>query len=104
MAGESNETFKLDVDHVESYFRQTSAVIDRGRAWTANLVAILLVAGLLLSLPLYILALLVKPEAATQLAVVFERWYAVVSPLAGAAIGVYFVTRGETEQGRRRKR
>ena len=58
-----DERFELDVDPVESFLRQTPAVIERGRAWTANLVAILLVLSLLLSLPLYMIALLLRPDA-----------------------------------------
>jgi len=104
MPPESTESFKLDVDRVEDYLRQTPALIERRRAWTANLVAILLVVGLLISLPLYMIALMVKPDAGVPLASVFEKWYAVVSPLAGAAIGAYYAGRSESEQGRRQRR
>src|SRR5437762_376719 len=96
--------FKLDLDPVEGFLSQTPAVIERGRARTANLVAILLVIGLLISLPLYMVALLCKPDAAQSLTAVFDKWYAVVSPLAGAALGAYYATRADPEQRSRRRR
>ncbi|MCI0743220.1 MAG: hypothetical protein L0Y72_29690 [Gemmataceae bacterium] len=103
MPGENGESFELDLDRVESYLSQTPAVIERGRARTANLVALLLITGLLISLPLYMAAILVNPDASQVLASVFDKWYAIVSPLAGAAIGAYYATRAEPEQKRRRR-
>jgi hypothetical protein len=103
MPGDNGESFELDVDKVEGYLTQTPAFIERGRARTANLVALLMVIGLLVSLPLYLLAVFLKPDAASALASVFDKWYSIVSPLAGAAIGAYYATRSEPEQKRRRR-
>jgi hypothetical protein len=102
MPGENGESFELDLDLVEGFLSRTPAVIERGRARTANLVAILLVSGLLTSLPLYMIAVLCNPQAAQSLASVFDKWYAIVSPLAGAAIGAYYAARVQPEQKRRR--
>jgi hypothetical protein len=100
----ASESFELDVERVQSFLRQTPAVIERDRARTANLVALLLVSGVLISLPVYMIALLVRPDAAASLATVFERWYAIVSPLAGAALGAYYTARAESNQGGRSRR
>jgi hypothetical protein len=100
---ENAESFKLDLDRVDAYLNQTPALIERAKARTANLVSVLLVCGLVGSLPLYITALLAKPDSAQMLASVFEKWYSVVSPLAGAAIGAYFATRVEPDQRKRRR-
>ena len=60
MSAENCDTFELDVDRVEGYLTQTPAFIERGRAWTANLVTVLLVSGLLGSLPLYLIAVMLN--------------------------------------------
>ena len=87
------DEFRLDIDPTDAYLKRTPADIERQRARTANTVAMLLIAGVIGSLPLHLLALWLCPDAAQSTAEVFERWYALVSPLAGAAVGAYYVSR-----------
>lgn len=90
---DNGDEFRLDIDAIDSYLKRTPAVIERQRARTANLVAVSLIAGVIGSLPLHLLALWLCPDAADSTGQVFEKWYALVSPLAGAAVGAYYVSR-----------
>jgi len=98
-----DEAFGLDIDPIDAYLRETPAVIERQRASTANIVAILLVVGVVASLPLHVLAVWLSPDATDALTTVFEKWYAMVSPLAGAAVGAYYVSRSASRREARRK-
>ena len=90
---QQHEEIRLDTEPLDEFLKRTPAVIERQRAWTANLLAVLLVAGVLLSLPVYLFTLLWKPDSAELINVVFEKWFALISPLAGAAVGAYYATR-----------
>ena len=94
MADPSNgDEFPLDIDPIDPYLKRTPAIIERQRARTANVVALSLIAGVIGSLPLHLIALWLCPDAAESTGQVFEKWYALVSPLAGAAVGAYYVSR-----------
>ena len=73
------------------YVKRTKATIGLSKAKAANIVAYMLVGGLVSSLLLYVLAVALAPaEASEQIAAVFNKWYDVVAPLAGAVIGALF--------------
>ena len=95
MTDQPTESFTLDIEPTEAFLCKVSATIRRERARTANKVVLTLVWGLVLSLPFYVTAVCFQPDAATQLADIFGKWYTVVSPLAGAAIGAYYGARGQ---------
>lgn len=102
MADERTES--ITIDHLEPpdrYFRQdVSALIAHGKARTANLVAVVLVTGVVLSLPLYLLVVWCGPTYVQHSGVVFDKWYSIMSPLAGTAIGAYYGARiGEARRG-----
>ena len=107
MAEQPSESIKLDVDPLETYLRQTPAIIERDKARTANRVTMLLIFGLLWALPLYLVAVLatmwIKPDTSNLVSSVFDKWFSVVGPLAGTAIGAYYGSRIDLEQGRRRR-
>lgn len=88
-----DEEIRLDTEPLEEFLKRTPALIERQKARTANLVALLLVIGVLASLPIYLLTVLTIPESASLVQPVFDKWYALVSPLAGAAVGAYYATR-----------
>jgi hypothetical protein len=94
MAEESTERFEMDFEPSERYYRQgIPALIKHARARTANLVALVLVVGLVLSLPAFLVAVLVKPESLEVTQAIFEKWFSVVGPIVGTAIGAYYGAR-----------
>jgi len=96
MPQESDEAFEVDLEPTEDYYRRcTTDRIRRDKARTANLLAIILIVGVVLSLPMYLLSIWIAPEGADRFVVVFEKWYAIVSPLAGTALGAYYGSRLE---------
>lgn len=81
----------VGLEHIDNYVRRTKADIVLSKAKAANIISYILLGGLVLSLPLYIIAIAIMPiEHAPQLASVFGKWYDVVAPLAGAVIGGLF--------------
>lgn len=94
-----DEQFTLDVLPDTRRVQQT---IEIGRAHTANVLAYMLVGGAVFSLLVYLLTLWIVLSSGgtdngteTGLAMdavhrVFDKWYAIISPLAGAAVGAYY--------------
>ncbi len=96
MPQEPGESFQVDLESTEQFYRHDlSELIRRDKARTANLLAMVLVVGVVLSLPLYLLSVWLVPEGGDRLAVVFDKWYSIISPLAGTAIGAYYGARFE---------
>ena len=81
----------LQLEETDSYIRRVSARIRWRKARTASVVAVLLVASLVLSMPFYVLLAVFGP-ATVKLDVeqAFQRWYDVVSPLVGTIIGAMY--------------
>lgn len=85
------ERSPVELEPTAGYFRRVRAQINLSKARAANIVAYVLVTGLVASLPLYILAVWIAPTDSSELlSVVFTKWYDVVSPLLGAVIGALF--------------
>src|SRR5262249_1132250 len=81
----------VSLEPVDGYVRRVRAEIRLSWVRAANVVAYILVAGVVGSLPLYVLAVGWLGEAWSKDAVpVFTKWYDVVSPLLGAVIGALF--------------
>lgn len=81
----------LGLESIDAYVRRVKARIKLSRARAANVVAYILVGGVVFSLPLYVLAVaLVTGDVSEDLATVFTKWYDVVAPLLGAVIGALF--------------
>jgi hypothetical protein len=88
------EEFALDLEPSHKYLRHdVHARIQHERAKTANLVAVMLVAGVVLSLPVFLLSAWTKPDQIELTKGIFDKWYSIVSPLAGTAIGAYYGSR-----------
>lgn len=82
---------QVDLEETDPYLKRVSAKIRESRARTADHVAIILVSAVVLSLPLYVIAIaLVGTVDEGDLTRIFGKWYDVVSPLLGAAIGALF--------------
>jgi hypothetical protein len=94
MAGQQTPTNgnQVDLEATDSYLSQAKAEVHRSKARTANVVATVLVLGLVLSLPLHVLAMASSSTEATvtHLDRAFQRWYDILAPLVGAVIGYLF--------------
>jgi hypothetical protein len=85
------DTRPMNEENTSDYIKRVQATIGVTKARTANVVAYILLGGVVLSLPIYVVALAVLPVGhSEQLATVFAKWYDVVAPLAGAVIGGLF--------------
>jgi hypothetical protein len=94
MTEESSEPIVVDIEPTDaSYLRSVHFRILRDREKTANLVALVLVWGVVLSLPVYLMVVLIRPDQSDKVSPIFDKWYTVISPLVGAAIGAYYGTR-----------
>lgn len=82
------DEFELLVDQDPD--RQFARDVQRSKARVANLITILLVVGLILQPVLYIIAACWRNEATDTLGSFYEKWFALIGPLAGAAVGFYF--------------
>ncbi len=60
------------------------------RALVSHLIAGILVICLCLSVVLYSILLCKYPEQGNDISEAFEKWYAVISPFAGLALGAYY--------------
>jgi hypothetical protein len=87
-----NEDGEVDLEATDAYLRQAKADVHRSKARAANWVALILVLGLVLSLPLNVvtMALISGEGTATHLDRVFQRWYDILAPLVGAVVGYLF--------------
>jgi hypothetical protein len=86
-----DNTRPLNEENTSDYIQRVQATIGVTKARTANVVAYILLGGVVLSLPVYVVAITVLPVGHyEQLATVFGKWYDVVAPLAGAVIGGLF--------------
>ena len=83
---------KVDLEGTDVYLRRAKADVHRSKAQAANRIALVLVFGLVISLPFYVVAVgLFQSEAtATHIERIFMKWYDVVSPLVGAVVGALF--------------
>lgn len=82
---------QLELEETDPYLKRVVANIRQSRARTADRVALILVSAVALSLPLYVIAIaLVGTVTEDDLTRIFGKWYDVVSPLLGAAIGALY--------------
>jgi len=90
--GVRTEEVRLDLQPTENYRRE----VQIGHAKTRNLVVLILTWSIVLSLPVFLLARLVTRTGNEELDKVFDRWFSMVGPLAGAAVGAYGVSSRKT--------
>jgi len=86
----------LDAEPTAEYMRGVVIEIAREKARTEKWLALILVGALVLSLPVYFVALYAMPEAATHLVDAMDKWFTVMGPLAGAALGVAYLRQGQS--------
>lgn len=82
-----DEHVSLDVDPPGAYLDP----ITKAHADTRNKIALIFTVSMVASLPLYLLAKYFL-KGTDDLDKVFDKWFSVVGPLAGAAIGAYSVS------------
>src|SRR5713101_1879162 len=83
---------EVDLEATDAYVKRAKADVHRSKARSANWVSLILVLGLVLSLPFYVVAIASFPSEPTPTHIerIFLKWYDVVSPLVGAVIGALF--------------
>ena len=87
----SDSSGPVDLESPGQYMERARADVHRSKAKAANVVAYILVTGLVLSLPLCLLAVgLAGGQIGENTAAVFTKWYDVVAPLLGAVIGAMY--------------
>jgi len=104
MEPDSGESFEMDLEPPEHYLHEMR--LQQEKARTANRVAVFLVVGIIGSLPLYLLVIWLKPDAAERFMSGFDKWLTIVSTLAGTAIGAYYGARieGNSREGKHERR
>jgi hypothetical protein len=84
-----DEEIQLDLEPIEPFKQR----IEGQKAKTANRIAIWLVGGIMACPLVYLAAVLCRPDQAEEIHAVFDKWFALVGPLAGAAVGAYYSSR-----------
>lgn len=90
-----DNAISLDVDAKENYIERVAHEIARDKAKTENRLAMVLVWALVLSLPTYFIAVSIRPANGTLLADAMDKWFTVLGPLAGAAVGVGYLRQSQ---------
>jgi hypothetical protein len=86
------DQFTLDVTPVEPYVRKLDAQMRWWYAITSHVIALLLVFVLCVSIIVHLFFICRYPERQDAVGVAFDKWYSVVSPFAGIALGAYYGT------------
>jgi hypothetical protein len=84
---DSNE---VGLESPDNYLKRVRADKEREKAKVANWVALILVSGLVLSLPFYVFTIWLVGAESTDVEEIFGKWYDVTAPLVGAVIGALF--------------
>jgi hypothetical protein len=83
----------VGLEPLDAYVTRSKAQRELVKARTAGRVALILVSGLVLSLPLYVFAMALSLSGidfSDRITTVFTKWYDVMAPLVGAVIGALF--------------
>lgn len=96
-ADDGLENISLDASPLEQF----KGSIASQHARTRNLVTLILVWAVVLSLPTNLVVYVVLgiskcPEAQAKVEPIFDRWFSLIGPLAGAAVGAYYVSTRKT--------
>ena len=83
-------TNALGLESPNNYLKRIRADKEKEKAKVANWVAIILVSGMVLSLPFYVFTVWLIGSDSTNVNEIFEKWYDVTAPLVGAVIGALF--------------
>lgn len=86
------ENIPIALDDPQHYLRKLNDRIAWHKASTANKVAVMLGAAVIVALPLHIYATWLAGATPESMANVFDKWYGLMSPLAGAALGAYYAS------------
>jgi ABC-type dipeptide/oligopeptide/nickel transport system permease component len=84
--------FTLDPLPVEPYVKRLDAKMRWWHAVTSHVLALVLIVVLSVSIFFHLVFLCRYPEQQDSIAAAFDKWYSVVSPFAGLALGAYYGT------------
>jgi hypothetical protein len=96
MSREQDEVIDVDIGDMTprpEYLPHMREKLHVWRAFVSHFIAVILVSALVLSIPLYVLLVCWYPEQNEPIRTAFEKWYAVMSPFVGLAIGAYYGAR-----------
>jgi len=102
MSEESGESFQVDLVPPEKYLHPEQR-IDHERARTANVLALILVTGMVSSILVHLLVVLIKPDAAERFTAGYDKWLTIIGTLTGTAIGAYYGAQMEKAKERKRR-
>ena len=79
-----------DITPSPENLKRLSVKLHWWRALVSHLIAVILITALVLSILLYALLLCWYPDQDEVICAAFEKWYAVIGPFAGLALGAYY--------------
>ena len=88
---ETDTAIALDLEPKEGFYERVRVEIARDKARTESRLATILVCALVVSLPVYYFAVWATPTLADSLSDAMDKWFTVMGPLAGAAVGVGYL-------------
>jgi len=89
-------TISLDVEPTSEYTKRVVVEIAREKARTERRLALILVLALVCSLPVYYVALYFMPQQSAHLSDAMDKWFTVLGPLAGAAVGIGYIRQSQS--------
>jgi hypothetical protein len=94
------DEFTLDLIPVEPYLKRLDAKLRWWRAVTSHIIALALVLAICVSIIVHLAFLCWHPEQQDSITTAFDKWYSVVSPFAGLALGAYYGTTRSVKHGK----
>ena len=79
-----------DITPSPEYIKRLPAKLRLWQALVSHFIAIILILALILSILLHAFLLWKLPGEQESIGTAFEKWYAVISPFAGLALGAYY--------------
>lgn len=93
MSHEEKDEFVVDLEDITptpENVRRLPAKLRLWRAVISHIIAAILIISLVLSIILYTLLVCKYPDQQESISTAFEKWYAVIGPFAGLALGAYY--------------
>lgn len=87
------DKIKIDIEDItptSEIVKQLGLKLHWWRAVVAHIIAIVLIGALVLSILPYVLLLCRHPEQEEVIVSAFEKWYGIIGPFAGLALGAYY--------------
>ena len=93
MSHEEKDEFVVDLEDITptpENVRRLPTKLHLWRAVVSHIIAAILIISLVLSIILYTLLVCKYPDQQESIRTAFEKWYAIIGPFAGLALGAYY--------------